>query len=672
MPLIRELPMPSSVAAPEKRNRQRKPPTAYDLVGRLAAFGIEHPWQVPLLMPHGYDDFTAPAQTAAQLEDRPDGKGALWLWPNGPVRHHYGRVPRTTVAMLDQQGYPVNAVAFGDTGAWAERLAGALEGGLFVAQVGRYRGELQLTLLECVPAAWNGRVRPRYAGKPRYIPPEKVLERVHLALPLQIHHAACEIRSRVEPLVSERALLAAAGHPGWTLEQLLLQVHQPDAVEDACAARECLHRIAAFVGLTHAHRHVLNRPPATPITLATRQMRLGQLPFRPTPEQRQVVDEIAADMAQPRAMKRLVQADVGLGKTVPLLVAMAATADAGGRAALLAPSTPLASQLHGEFSSWFPDLPARLVTGDDGDRDLQGERILIGTTALLFRDVGPLQLVVVDEEQKFAVEQREALTGVGAHLLSATATCIPRTMALVRYGAVSVSRLVTPHVQKRIETRLWTADQRRVLFAQLQAHVQAGEQLLVIYPMKEARTPEEALMAVESSFKGWSRLFPGRVRGLHSEADDATKQAALDDMRAGRAQILVATTVVEVGITIPDLRRVVVVSPERLGLAQLHQLRGRVARKGGQGWCDLFAPTALKDEQQQKLQAFMRCRDGFEVAELDMQLRGFGDLSLEGVQQSGADNGILFGTAITPEHVAPMEALWQRVNRAGQHGPHNR
>lgn len=657
----------TAVATAPKPARKRKPKpaadqTPFDRVGRLAVFGLKHPWQIPLLMPHTYEDFTAPLEQAADLDSRPEGKGALWLWPDGPVRHHYGRVPRTTVPMLDSQGYRVEAVAFGDTKLWAERLAGCAGGGLFVVQAGWFRGQLNVTLIECVDPRWNGRVRPRYPGKPKYMPPEKVLEKVHEALPVQIQHAASEIRSRVQDLVSERDLLAAAGHPGWTLEQLLLAVHLPLNLAAGQAARETLHRVAAFVGLTHAHRHVVNRPPAQPLTLATRSARLDQLPFTATDEQRLAMEDIAADMAGPKAMKRLLQADVGLGKTVPILVAMAATADAGGRAALLAPSTPLATQLHRDFTAWFPDLPVRLVTGELDDRDLRADRLLIGTTALLHRHVGPLSLVVVDEEQKFAVEQREALTGLGAHMLSATATCIPRTMALARYGAVAVSRLRTPHVQKEIRSRNWPPEARRELFAQLRQHVVAGGQLLVIYPKKDATGEEDALSAVDSSYAHWERLFPGLVRTLHSEADDAVKDQVLADMRSGAARVLVATTVVEVGITIPDLRRVLIVSPERLGLAQLHQLRGRVARTGGVGWCDLYSPTALKDEQKQKLDAFLACKDGFEVAELDMRLRGFGDLSMEGSQQSGSDNGVLFGTQITPSHVEPMEALWGMVN----------
>lgn len=656
--------MTAPAAAKAPRKKKPKAPTAYDRVGRLASFGLEHAWQIPLLMPHAYDDFTEPAEDALALESMADSRGVIWLRPLSPPRHHFGRVPRTTVAVQDGRGYQVQAVAFGDTKDWAERITGAGTGALFVAQASRFRGELSLTLVERVDDRWAGAVRPRYPGKPNYMPPAKVLEAVHAALAVQLPHTAAAVRAHVEGFVSEREMLAAAGLPGWTLEQLLLEIHAPASPRMATAAREAIHRVAAFVGLAKAHQHVINRPAVRPLELQTRAARLSQLPFTPTAEQRQAVEEIAADMAQSRAMKRLLQADVGLGKSCPMLVAAASTVDAGGRVAVLAPNTSLAMQLHREFSEWFADLKPVLVTGELSARSLTHASLLIGTTALLFREVGDLDLVIVDEEQKFSVEQREALTGLGAHMLSATATCIPRTMALARYGALGVSRLVTPHVRKNVVSRRWTGDDRRQLFAELRAHVDAGGQLLVIYPMKDAREPGDALSAVSSSFDGWDRLFPGQVRWLNSDADDATKDSVLADMRAQRARILIATTVVEVGITIPGLRRVVIVAPERMGLAQIHQLRGRVARTGGDGWCDLYSPTPLNEDQTAKLEAFLGCKDGYEVAALDMKLRGFGDLSMTGKQQSGADQGILFASAITAEHVGPMEGLWQKVNAA--------
>lgn len=650
-------------AKPRKTARKKatepREPTAFDRVGRLASFGIEHGFQIPFLMPAGYDDFTQPVASLHDVASSAD-RALIHLRVVGMVRHFYGSVPRTRAEVQDDHGGRTFAVAFGDTKEWALVLEASRQGALFVVQPSWFKEEFSLRLVERVDRQWAGRVRPRYPGKPNYMPPDKVREKIHEALPVQLQVAAGQLRAAIGARVPIETVMTAAGAPGWSLEQVIGEVHMPASPTMACLAREALHRVAAFVGLMHAHDHVVSRARVRPVALATRKARLSQLPYTPTAEQVQVVEEIAADMARPVAMKRLLTADVGLGKSGPILVAVAATLDAdpSNRVALMAPNTALASQLHAEFRSWFPDLPAEFITGEHRDKDLTGYRHLIGTTALLHRNVGELALVAVDEEQKFSTDQREALTGFGAHMLTATATCIPRTMALARYGALGVSQIRKPHTPRTVHTRRWDAENRRPLFAELRAHVHAGGQVLVVYPMREAREQTDVLRAVDTSHQGWEKMFPGLVRWLDATANDETKQTVLDDMRQKRARILVSTTVVEVGITIPDLQRVVIVGPERMGLSQIHQLRGRVARKGGEGWCDLYCPVALNDDQVSKLDAFLACKDGHEVAELDLKLRGFGDLSMKGRRQSGSDGGILFGSAVTLEHVEPMEKVW--------------
>lgn len=655
---------------PKRRNKSSgsdAAPSAYDLVGRLASFGLREPWHIPLLMPVSHDDLREPASSIYDLEAVENSRGLIALEIVSGLRTAFGKVPRTILTVRDEVGDEAQATIFGDTKDWNDRLS-KLDGrkGHFIAQASRYQGRLTLTINEIVDRGWVGAMRPRYQGKPRYMPAEKVLEKVVAALAVQLPHAASALRSQVEHLASEGDLVAAAGLPGWTLEQILEELHLPASPAMGLRAREAIMRIAAFVAITRSHEHVINRATVRPIALRTTQERARQVPFEPTFEQLEVIREIAIDLGCSRAMKRLLQADVGFGKSVPMLVIAAAVVDAGGRVSIMAPSTPLAEQLHREFSTWFPDLTSRLVTGELAERVLTADRCLIGTTALLHREVGDLDLVVVDEEQKFSVEQREALTGLGAHMLSATATCIPRTMALARFGAVSVSTILKSPVDKSIETRMWLPEDRRDLFADLREFLDAGSQLLVIYPRREARKCDDPdaidLHSIAAAHQGWSRMFPDRVMSLDASDDDARKADVLKAMRDDKASVLIATTVVEVGITIPGLRRIVIVSPELMGLSQIHQLRGRVARLGGQGWCDLFSPAGLNDAQTEKLAAFLDCKNGYEVAELDLSLRGFGDLSIESTEQSGSDNAILFGAALTPAHVAPMEGLWKKVN----------
>lgn len=640
-------------------------PSAFKKVGRFVALGLREPYQVALLLPTGYDDFrqVLPSLDAAESEER----ALIWLEAIGEPRSTFSSgTPRTTCSMRDATGRVVRATAIGESDVWLPRLTNAA--GYFLVQPNEYRGELQVRILEVVASEWVGRLRPKYPGKPNYLAAEKVRDtvttRLHKMLPL----AAGFIERELAPLVQRDQLLSAAGVPDWTLEQVIEETHMPASPRMGETAREALHRIAAFAALAKAHSHTLNRPPARALDLSSWPVRMGQLPYTSTPEQRSAVLDCVRDMRQRKAMARVLVGDVGTGKTTVFGTVAVAAVDAGGRVAVLLPNQVLAEQVHRELEEVWGDVKPCLVLGDSTAEDLADRQLLVGTTALLHRNVGSFDLVVVDEEQKFSVEQKAALAKAQAHMLTCSATCIPRTQALAKYGAVGISELRQSHVAKTISTRLWAADDKRALMGELAHYLMGGQQLLIVYPMKEAGEELDPLLSVDVASQVWERLYPGKVRILTGDSTKDEKTTVMADMRAGRAQILIATTVVEVGVTLPDLYRAMIVAPERLGLTTIHQLRGRVGRKGGTGWCDLYSPLPLKDNQRDKLAAFTRCRDGFEVAELDLKLRGFGDLAAGGSKQSGADDSFLFGSAITPDHVAPMEALWAQLRGGANHG----
>lgn len=643
-----------------KNAHPREQTSAYDRVGRLASFGLVEPWQVALLMPTGYDDLrqVAPGFEAALQHEQ----CLVWAVPSGSATAQFSKgVPRTVVAMTDRGGATARATVFGDTKVWLERM-GSGDPGVFLVHAEIYNDSVTLRVIEEVEGAWVGRLRPKYPGKPNYMASETVREKVIQALPHAIPRAAAYIEEELAPLVGRNRLIEAAGLPGWTLEQVLEEAHLPATPRMAEQARTALRRIAAFAALAKVQSHKLHRPRVRPIDLATRHARIRAIPFTLTADQVRAIEDIAEDLAQPVAARRTVCGDVGCGKSSVFCTAAVSAVDAGARVAILMPSLALAEQVHREIEETWPDARPVLVTGEGEQRTLDGEPLLVGTTALLHRETGEFDLVVVDEEQKFSVEQREALASTTAHLVIASATCIPRSQALARYGAVGLSEIRQSHSVKTIETKLWGQDERRALLADLQRFLSMGDQLLVVYPMREPGEEMNPLLSVQAAAAGWERMYPGRVRVLTGEDSDQIKSQVMADMRNGRAQILLATTVVEVGITLPGLRRAMIVAPERHGLTTLHQLRGRVARKGGQGWCDLFPPLPLKDKQKEKLEAFLRCKDGFDVAELDLRLRGFGDLSKGATKQSGADDCFLFGDPITPEHVEAMAQLWGEVS----------
>ncbi|OGU23669.1 MAG: hypothetical protein A2580_13345 [Hydrogenophilales bacterium RIFOXYD1_FULL_62_11] len=645
--------------APPKPKKNPEELSAFKRVGRFAALGLSEPWQVALLMPSGYDDFREVAESVAEAAAQE--KAVIWLRPVGAPKASFSSgVPRTKTLMADYNGYEVWTTVFGDTAEWVPRITES-QGAHYLVQPSIYNGENNFRILEQVGDEWVGRLRPKYQGKPNYLAAEKVRDKVIQTLPKALAQAAGYIEQELSPLVTRDRLLEAAGVPGWTLEQVLEETHLPASQKMADTTREALHRIAAFAALAKAHSHRIDRPQVAPVHITTWPTRMGRLPYTSTPEQRQAVLEAVRDMAQPTAMNRVLVGDVGSGKTTVFATLAVATCDAGGRVAILLPNMPLAEQVHREIEDAWPDIGAVLVTGDTHRSDLGQMALLVGTTALLHREVGEFNLVVVDEEQKFSVEQRQLLAGTRSHMLTSSATCIPRSQALARYGAVGMSILRKSHVDKTIHTRLWGPEEKRELMAELRRFLLLDQQLLMVYPMREAGEDMDPLLSVEHAAGGWERLYPGQVRILTGSDSDERKSEVMADMRENRAKILLATTVVEVGVTLPGLMRQVTVAPERYGLSTLHQIRGRVARRGGEGWCDLYSPLPLKDKQRTKLEAFVDCKDGFEVAELDLKLRGFGDLAAGSTKQSGSDDSFLFGSPITPDHVTPMEELWQQV-----------
>jgi len=297
--------------------------------------------------------------------------------------------------------------------------------------------------------------------------------------------------------------------------------------------------------------------------------------------------------------------------------------------------------------AWWPDLPVARVTGTGVDGPVRAGAVLVGTTALLHRsDLPALDLVVVDEQQRFSRGQREALAEARTHLLEVTATCIPRTQALVTYGVVAVDRLTTCHVRRELRTRIWTREERAALMEAVRRTVAEGGQVLALYPRRDqGATEERAAVAAVAAL--WERQFPGRVQVVHGGQSEEANAAALEALRRREADVLVATTVVEVGVDLPGLRRVVVVHAERFGLAQLHQIRGRVARTGGVGWCDLYLPEPVGVATLERLEVLVRETDGYRIAEADLRQRGAGELV--GEAQSGMDRTVLLGRPLSLE-----------------------
>lgn len=633
---------------------------AWGRVGRFAALGLREPWQTALILPNDYTDLRNPAKSVADASaSRP-----LLVFPKTAPSYGYASrtgAPKTTICGADQKGSDIKIVLMGEHAQWRDIVEKDCTTGLWViGETKSWGGTASILAKEIIDPCWIGRVRPNYPGKRVVLPPDLVRRRVAGYLGTAAPVAAAWIETQFAHILDPEQLFAGIGLPGWGAHQLLLEVHTPSSPMMASRAREALKQIAALAALAKAHQHVVNRPAATPIQSDSVEELAKSLPWPLTPSQAEAAAEILADLAKPRAMRRVLVGDVGSGKTAAFGIAVAGAVRAGARVAVLLPNMPLAEQVHREISSYWPNTKPALVTADSGTPP-KSCRLWVGTTAIFHRTSEPFDFVVVDEEQKFSTHQRTILAGTSGHILTSSATCIPRSQALARYGAIGLSVLDNTHAKKDIKTALWMPEQRRELFREIQGYLQTGDPLLVIYPTKAPGTLLPAELSVEHAADRWEPLSPGRVRVLDGDAPDEIKSAVISDMREGRADILISTTVVEVGITIPKLRRITIVAPERLGLTTIHQLRGRVARLGGRGWCDLFAVNGLTPKQRSKLDRFLACRNGFEVAELDLELRGFGDLGTAGTKQSGADNDFLFGSGPTLEDIAAVEPAWQAI-----------
>jgi ATP-dependent DNA helicase RecG len=456
-----------------------------------------------------------------------------------------------------------------------------------------------------------------------------------------------------------------------TLGDALCQIHFPDSAERLNAA----HRRLSFdeflllqLGMLR-HRRRFRESSAHPLRISHEMLAplFASLPFTLTASQRRAIEEIAGDMQQSQPMSRLLQGDVGSGKTAVAATTLWLSAANGFQGAIMAPTEILAEQHYRSFSELFNSLavpqtgqPVRiaLLTGSlrRSDRDAildaieSGDiDIIVGTHALIQSDVRfhELAVVVVDEQHRFGVEQRGALRqkGVQPHVLVMSATPIPRSLALTIYGDLDITTLdEMPAGRLPVKTKWLTSSQRERAYTFIRRQVQEGRQAFIIYPLVQEdevedgeMSPDPVVYEVRSAVEAhrWlqEEVFPDlRLGLLHGRMRGEEKDANMRRFSAGEIDVLVATSVVEVGIDIPNASVIAVESADRFGLAQLHQFRGRVGRGQHPSFCILIS-DATRDDSVQRLQAMENSADGFALAQIDLEMRGPGDFF--GTRQSG-------------------------------------
>jgi ATP-dependent DNA helicase RecG len=451
----------------------------------------------------------------------------------------------------------------------------------------------------------------------------------------------------------EPSLMRARGWLGW--RAALMDAHAPEGAGDLAPETPARARLAYDEFLAHqltlalARAH-MKRPKGfeTRGDGRLRDAVLGRLPYRPTGAQERAVAEIAADMAAPARMNRLLQGDVGSGKTLVAFLAMLAAVESGGQAAMMAPTEILARQHLAGLAPLAASAGVRveILTGRDKGNERAGKLaalaegridLLVGTHALFQADVAfhDLRLAVVDEQHRFGVRQRMDLGAKGraVDILVMTATPIPRSLALAQYGDMDVSTLdEKPPGRRPIKTALVSAGRTDEIIDHLRAALAQGRQAYWVCPLVEESDTAE-MVAAEDRFRALTEALGGGVGLVHGQMPPARKDEGMADFIAGRTRLLVATTVIEVGVDVPNASIMVIEGAQHFGLAQLHQLRGRVGRGGTESTCILLYDPPLGEAATARLSIMRETEDGFAIAEEDLRLRGAGDLI--GTAQSG-------------------------------------
>ncbi len=437
--------------------------------------------------------------------------------------------------------------------------------------------------------------------------------------------------------------------PGMPCKTALCSLHFPESAEECEKARrrfaleEC---VGQQLNVAWRRRRAESVPGLqTANTSYLVQDLAASLPFELTEAQKRCVREIYRDMKSPRSMNRLLQGDVGSGKTLVAMCAMLLAVENGYSAVMMAPTQILAEQHYMKFRQMLDklDVPVTLITAEKKEEShlnfSKGQGgIVIGTHALLYGKKVPenLGLVVIDEQHKFGVNQREKLIAqqVRPDVLVMTATPIPRTLTLTFYGDLDVSVLdAAPAGRGRVITAVRTDKDKRKVVEFIKLQLMEGRQIYVVSPLIEGDENRKG-KDVMSELTVWKKLLPGYEIGLlHGKLSADEKEAVMRDFRDNNISLLIATTVVEVGVDVPNATVMLINNAENFGLSQLHQLRGRIGRGGHKSYCILMTDAKADDERREKLNIVATTENGFELAEQDLKLRGPGDVL--GTTQSG-------------------------------------
>ena len=539
---------------------------------------------------------------------------------------------------VDGEGNYLTLTFFGRTGSWAKKQLPVGETRIVSGKLERYGDELQIVHPDHISSAVEA--RPVALIEPVYPLSEGITSNRLHGLVQQGLERLPELSEWIEP-----SLLADRKWTGWSQSVSIVHHKDEKSVRDRLAYDELLANQLAM----RLVRASLDRRRGPQIHGDGRLISQLRLPFALTGAQRRVIAEIEGDLQQTRPMLRLLQGDVGSGKTMVALHALLRAVEAGKQGAMLAPTEILARQHLASLQASLAGLPVNvaILTGREKGRVRESVLmgladgsidILVGTHAIFQEAVTykALALAIIDEQHRFGVSQRLMLSRKGQgvpHLLVMTATPIPRSLALACYGEMDVSAIdEMPPGRTPVETRVISEERLPELIDGVARHLASGKQAFWVCPLVEESERSE-LAAAEQRAAMLRQRFGDQVALIHGRMKGPEKDAVMEGFAAGKTRLLVATTVIEVGVDVPNASLMIVEAADRFGLAQLHQLRGRVGRGSEKSSCILVRSSQVSETARARLALMRETNDGFRIAEEDLKLRGAGELL--GTRQSG-------------------------------------
>lgn len=555
---------------------------------------------------------------------------------------------------------------------------------------------------ECrVPTFKVGKVFPEYKKIPKIITSDSVHEKIKIVFDAYVDEAVHLIIKNCN-CKKEEDVIKNTNLPFQNLKEFFNALHFPKTRKEYDDAIESCERLSSYEIVSIANDVKKEKIIDSVIEKDDLYMEslVERLPYPLTNDQNKCINEIINDLNSPYPMNRLLSGDVGTGKTVTYMIPAIIALKNKKRVAIIIQSFLVASQVAKEINEYFPEIKIVFKAGKLKKKEMEqtekemdeGNCIVIGTSSIIhsmydfkkngFKKDYAFDFLIIDEEHKLGTEQKEILNMPHTNVLKATATAIPRTLALVTHGGVDISFLRDKPVKKEIETLVWTSEKQKDMLEMVRNVVESGNQCAIVYPVAKNKEEEDLYddepdlqyenrkitKNVEEAAEMLEKFFPNNVSCVHGKMKDDEKTSIINELKENKKQILVASSVIEIGVTLPSMMLVAVMDADLYGVTTLHQLRGRIDRNGKitasgkKGHFIMMVRRKPNEKIMTRLNILVESDDGFKVAEDDMLQRGFGEIA--GVRQSGSTSSVFIGIKLRPSDITDFVEKIKKENES--------